>query len=396
MSVSDRLRSRTKDILFVSHSAHRSGAPIILLDFLRWLRQNDDARFDVSLVEGGALLPEFRAIATTEVLRRPASLSSRVARRVVGRDKQIAAEDRRFARRVKARGYDLVYVNTVVPRREILALAETGIPIICHVHELESAVTQWLGEEGLSRVVPRVSHFIAASAGVRDYLVSRWEVPASKVSVVHSFATADLGAVDLSTARRELRSKLGLSDEDIVVGSCGTLDWRKGADLFVQIARLVAEGITVRKAHFIWLGADPSSLDYRRFLYDVRACGLADTVTVLANRPNPAEVFAAMDIFALSSREDPFPLVMLEAASMQLPVVCFESSGGGPEFVGHDAGLMAPYLDVATFARHVISLAADPESRHAIGRAARRKVLDHYTIEQQAPKLRDVINELLR
>jgi len=388
-------KNATKNVLFIGHSAHRSGAPIVLLDFLRWLRQHDDLRFDVNVVEGGALLPEFRALATTEVLRRPPGFSNRIARRVVGRDRSIAAEDRAFARRVKAGGYDLVYVNTVVPKREMLALAETGIPIICHVHELDSAVTQWLGEEGLLRVVPRVSHFIAASAGVQDYLVRRWHVSASKISTVHSFATTDVGATDVSAARQALRSTLGLSDNDILIGGCGTLDWRKGADLFIQVARLVVDGLRGRKAHFIWLGADQGSLDYRRFLHDVRACGLADAVTVLPNRPNPAEVFAGMDIFALTSREDPFPLVMLEAASMCIPVVCFEASGGGPEFVGSDAGLKAPYLDVAAFARHVLSLASDARMRESVGVAARRKVLEHFMLEQQAPKLRDVINDQL-
>jgi glycosyltransferase involved in cell wall biosynthesis len=313
----------------------------------------------------------------------------------MGADQLAARQDRAFARRVQSRGYDLVYVNTVVPRREILSLGKIGIPIILHVHELDSAVMQWVGEEGLSRVVPCVTHFIAASAGVRDYLVRRWQVPESKVSVVHSFTKSDLDAADFSDARKQLRSTLRLSDDDILVGNCGTLDWRKGADLFVQVARFVTAGLKGRRAHFIWVGADRSSIDYRRFLHDVQACGLADVITVMENRPNPAEIFAAMDIFALTSREDPFPLVMLEAASMRLPVVCFESSGGGPEFVGRDAGLVAPYLDVPAFARHVLTLAGDAQARNAIGSAGRRKVRECFTIEQQAPRLRDVIMRVL-
>jgi glycosyltransferase involved in cell wall biosynthesis len=381
-----------KNILFVGHSAHRSGAPIVLLDFLRWLQANDsELQFGVSVVDGGPLLADFRAITNTDVLRRPPGIPGRLVRRLLGDQRLMRAEDDAFARRARRGGYDLAYVNTVVPRREMIALGRLGIPIICHVHELDSAVAQWLGEEGLSPVLPYVSHFIAASAGVGEYLGSRWKIPETKITVVHSFTNLDLSAADFSEQRRTLRSTLGLSDDDVLIGNCGTLDWRKGADLFVQVARVVTDRLSGRRAHFIWLGVDRSSADCRRFVHDMRTCGLSDTITLMESRPNPAEVFAAMDIFALTSREDPFPLVMLEAANMSLPLVCFGASGGGPEFAGADAGLVAPYLDVGAFVDHVVALAGDLESRRTIGAAGRRKVREGFVIENQAPKLRDVI-----
>ena len=52
-------------ILFVSHDASRTGAPIALLTFLRWLRANTDYRFEVLLGCGGPLEPAFEALAPT-------------------------------------------------------------------------------------------------------------------------------------------------------------------------------------------------------------------------------------------------------------------------------------------------------------------------------------------
>jgi glycosyltransferase involved in cell wall biosynthesis len=109
---------------------------------------------------------------------------------------------------------------------------------------------------------------------------------------------------------------------------------------------------------------------------------------------DPSEVFAAMDIFALTSREDPFPLVMLEAAARELPIVCFAQSGGGPEFVADDAGLIAPYLDADRFADHVLFLAENAELRARLGAAGDRRVREHYSVDVQAPKLQAVINEV--
>ena len=118
---------------------------------------------------------------------------------------------------------------------------------------------------------------------------------------------------------------------------------------------------------------------------------VGEAITVVENTSHLQDFLAAMDVFALSSREDPFPLVMLEAASMSLPLVCFGSSGGGPEFAGQDAGLIAPYLDVGAFAAHILALADDADARARLGNNGRRKVLEHYTLDHQIPKLYDVI-----
>lgn len=387
----------TAKILFIGHSAGRTGAPIILLNFLRWLKQqNDDVQFDVGLLDAGALMAEHQAIANTEVLRSEPGFAWRVRRRLFGSRPWEPTADQAFARRVRERGYDLVYVNTIVPKREILALRETRVPIVCHVHELDYAMMQWLGKDGLAPLVPCVTHFVAASVAVRNYLVSRWNVAESKVTVIHEFVLSDSEVRDSPDVRKRVRSSLGLSDDDILVGGCGSVDWRKGADLFVQVARFVTADPNGHNIHFVWVGADKATSDFRRFAHDIRGSGLDRRISVVENTPRPRDYFSAMDIFALTSREDPFPLVMLEAGATGLPLVCFEASGGGPEFAEADAGLLAPYLDVAAFANRVLSLSADPEARESVGGAARRKVAERYTIDQQAPKLRDLIMGLLR
>jgi glycosyltransferase involved in cell wall biosynthesis len=386
------MTSRPKKILFIGHSAGRTGAPIILLTFLQWLRRNDDAQFDVRIVEGGPLLTEFEAIASTEVLQREPAFAARVARRLMGRSRWSAMEDRLFARRTQRRGYDMVYVNTIAPHRDIRALGQTGIPIVCHVHELDFAMKQWAGKEGLAPLVPCIAHFIAASVAVRDFLVDRCAVPQHKVTTVHEFITLENEPPDSANARTRVRASLRLSDDDVLVGACGSLDWRKGADMFLQVARLTTADARGRNVHFLWLGAHRTTADYWKFMHDVHACGLDERVTVIENSSQPGDFFSAMDIFALTSREDPFPLVMLEAAAMGLPLVCFEGSGGGPEFADGGAGLIAPYLDAAAFAQHVLSLAGDHEARRRLGAKATRKVHDQYSLERQAPKLRDVIS----
>jgi glycosyltransferase involved in cell wall biosynthesis len=105
--------------------------------------------------------------------------------------------------------------------------------------------------------------------------------------------------------------------------------------------------------------------------------------------------YDASDIFLLTSREDPFPLVMLEAASRSLPIVCFANSGGAPEFVEKDAGLIVPDFNTDKMAEEVMRLLSLPELRSSMGKAGQQKILNRFTLEIGAPKLARVIQDEL-
>ena len=109
----------------------------------------------------------------------------------------------------------------------------------------------------------------------------------------------------------------------------------------------------------------------------------------------PAQLFGAMDVFALTSREDPFPLVMLEAAAAGIPLVCFAGGGGAPEFAHPDAGRVAAYLDVAGMAAAVSDLLEREEERERMGQTAAERVRTLYTVDQAGPVLVDVIRRSL-
>ena len=52
-----------KKVLFISHEASRTGAPIVFLNFLKWFKANTDIPFQILLKKGGVLEPDFKAIA---------------------------------------------------------------------------------------------------------------------------------------------------------------------------------------------------------------------------------------------------------------------------------------------------------------------------------------------
>ena len=172
-----------------------------------------------------------------------------------------------------------------------------------------------------------------------------------------------------------------------------TLIWRKGPELFLAVAQQVTRQLP--DVHFIWVGGDPQSATYQELQRDVRLLGLQDRVTLAGNQADIASYYAAFDVFLLTSREDPFPLVCLEAALYETPVLCFANSGGMPEFVRDDAGVVVPYLDTVAMAANTIALLQDERRRLQLGRTARQRVLTEHTIEAVGPAILHLIESTL-
>ena len=116
------------------------------------------------------------------------------------------------------------------------------------------------------------------------------------------------------------------SADELVVGCCGTVERRKVADLWVEVAREVRKAIPDQQVRFVWIG---------EIAQPIKAHDAG--VEFLGPTPNPYPHMRRFDIATLPSRNDPFPLVVLEAMLLGTPVVAF-GVGGVAEQIG-DAGL---------------------------------------------------------
>jgi len=176
---------------------------------------------------------------------------------------------------------------------------------------------------------------------------------------------------------------------------CGVAGWRKGADLFINTAKHLATQFPGRKIYFLWVGGSESENIRNQLEFDVRQAGLTRQVLFIGFKSDTARYLAAFDALVLLSREDPFPLAMLEAAAFAIPIVCFSRSGGGPEFLENDAGIVVEYGDTLAVARTLVQLSEQPALCHQLGDAARQKVLSRYTVGLQAPKIARFIEQLI-
>jgi glycosyltransferase involved in cell wall biosynthesis len=391
------MKNPRKKVLFLNHWAWRSGASMLLLNSLRWLKQNCD--FDIEVLSNGSgpLINDFQEIVFTKVWR-PRGYFLRAVPRRLGSWVRPRLEAIHLRMLLHGSRYDLVYANTAATAQFVALLDGRYEALLWHIHELPYVLQTLPGSFSIRQLFPRASRFVAVSQAVSKTLTQVFKVPEDRVDLIHGFVPLrELPPSDRKKRRQRVLASLGWPEDSFVLGGCGELGWAKGTDLFVQVGRRIAEydaGGTVR---LLWLGgSDREDKETLAFDFDVRALGLRQHCQRVPSTPEVDDYYCAMDAFALTSRADSFPLVMLDAGMHRLPVVCFASSGGAPEYVADDAGMVARYADVNEFAEKVLSLKNSPDLRSRLGESGRRKVETRHTVEVQGPKLLRSIERCLR
>ena len=346
-----------------------------LLRLLEWLKRQTDLRFRVLLYQDGPLAPEFEALAPTVTLTEVGVGRSGLVRRIgrlpgVGRLlKWIWFHV--ITPRVVGQRPGLIYANSVASAPLLRRVVPQGVPLVVHVHELEYAIQAAAGAQGMSTIKSLARRYVAMSRPVRENLVSNHGINPALIELIPSFLPIDESLAAKRDEQREaMRRGLGIPEDAAVVAGCGATDWRKGVDLFVEMAGLVRAKSTGCPAHFLWVGKLRDDEFTRGVLRQVQELGLAGLCHFVGEQARPVELFCGCDLFVLSSREEPMGLVALEAASVGKPIVCFAEAGGMPDFVANDCGRSVSPMTGEALAQAVVEILSSVELRDSMGRRA--------------------------
>jgi glycosyltransferase involved in cell wall biosynthesis len=263
---------------------------------------------------------------------------------------------------------NLVYLNTVKSACYVRPAIALGIRVVLHSHETGSLAEATLARYQLDGLYNDV-RLVACSRAAADALVA--STGSGNVSVIHS-------AVDVDRVRTMAALRTPYNRElaaAAVVGGCGTADHRKGTDLWVSLADLVHTQTGKECPRFIWIGSEESSA----YQAQARQLELGEVVKFLPPLPNPYPVLAALHVLTVTSRQDAFPLVVLEAMALGVPVVAFDS-GGLREELG-PTGILVPPGDINAMAQAVVNLVKDEAQRRRLATAAKRRVETTFGIQ---------------
>jgi len=278
-----------------------------------------------------------------------------------------------------------VYLNSVKSACYVRPALQLGIPALLHVHEGEPLASSTLGRYRLGGLYGRI-RLAVCSDDARENLARISGVNPAAIAVIPSLVDLDRVVTD---ARPSSRGETSVPAGTLVVGACGTADRRKGADLWLEMAAHISSARPDLPMKFRWVGK-VADCELRRL---VERLGINDRVELVGELANPYPALAAMDVFTLPSRDEPFGMVVLEAMALRRPVVVFAL----PAVVAQvgDAGVVVPPGDVRAMAMAVLGLLDDPGRRRELGTLAAERVRTHFPFERLRDDVGRVVADVL-
>jgi glycosyltransferase involved in cell wall biosynthesis len=242
-------------------------------------------------------------------------------------------------------------------------------------------------ERTLGRLTDRL---IAVSATEASQAAASGVIPRSRVAVVPNGVVSSQFP---ATRHRisDLVPDLTTWDDAPLIGTLARMLPQKDPLTWVRVAAAVARERP--DARFIWIwggGAEANAVEA-----EVRQLGLADKIRFLGHRSDARQLFAAMDVFLLTSRFEGLPYSVVEALACGTPVVATDVDGTRDVVRAGVSGLLAPTGDVQTLASHVLRLLAEPEAATQLGAAGRSDVLEKFSIERMVERTIDVYRSTL-
>jgi glycosyltransferase involved in cell wall biosynthesis len=274
-------------------------------------------------------------------------------------------------------------VHTHTPKPSIygrVAARLARVPVIVNtVHGLyalpEDPWPKRFAVYGVERLAATCSQteLVASPEDLRT--LRRLLVPADRLVPLDAGLGVDLERFDpdavTATDRAEARRELGATgDGDVVVGVVARLVREKGYPEILDAARRLR--LTNPEVRVVAIGPEEPDKPDRLSEADRRAAREGG-VRFLGAREDVVRLYAGMDIFVLASHREGFPLTLMEAAAMGLPVVATDIRGCRQIVDDGATGLLVPVGDPVALAAAIERLAADPTERRRFGAAARRK-----------------------
>lgn len=178
-----------------------------------------------------------------------------------------------------------------------------------------------------------------------------------------------------------------------VIGSLGRLHVNKGFDIFLEtVAELVRNGHDVR-LRLAGDGPENAALKAQTV-----ALGLSDRIEFCGWVDNPADYLSSLDLFVLSSRVEPFGLVVTEAMAAGVPVVSFDIDG--PREILQPKGseplaTLCPPHDAPALAQAITTVTDNWPAALARAEIARATALNTYGQAAGATRLSQILSSLL-
>jgi glycosyltransferase involved in cell wall biosynthesis len=358
-------------IVFLTHGARNVGGGERFLSYL--IKRLDRTRFEPTILystkniviedleAAGVKLTQFPlSEQLTSIYRNQVSIG-----KTIRLASDITAAVWRLTKYLKKNKIDILYAHDNLSKLiGVPAAKMTGTKIVTTCHDQ-------LGSNAIDRLLLRYQHhFMNKVFCVSDHVGKSFsKLGKSKAVVIHN--GIDIGFWKIS-------DDLIDGSETVTLGIVAVFDQVKGHDiLFQAIALLRDEGVADFKCLVIGDGRERESIEGL-----VQKLGIVSYVEFKGYQNNVREFMGQINILVVTSRQESFGMVAVEAMAMNIPVVAAKV-GGLPEVVENEkTGLLFETGNVIQLASALRDLIANPQRRKKMGVAGRERAEKMFDIER--------------
>ena len=207
---------------------------------------------------------------------------------------------------------------------------------------------------------------------------------------VYSGMNAD-AFLDPPRARLDVRRELGLADDEVAFATVARLFELKGHDDIVAVAdRVLAANPKIR---FVWIG---DGILREKLIADLQRRGIRDSfiLTGLVPPERIPELLSAVDAVIHPSLREGLARVIPQALLVGRPVISYDIDGAR-EVVLPETGILLRPRDLDGLGQAILTLAASPGTRAAMGREGRARFADQFRHETMTRQLRSLYERIL-
>ena len=227
---------------------------------------------------------------------------------------------------------------------------------------------------------------------VKDWLIDEG-YDASKIAVIRN--GVDLSRFDDPPSPAQLRRELGIAVDAPLVGVVSRLTRLKGLEHFLEAAAMVRSRIP--DVRFVIVG-ETSPMD-RGYLAELQhyacCCGVADGVTFTGLRRDVPAVLSSVTVSVMPSLNEALSNVVLESMAAGAPTVATRVGGTPEAVVDGVTGMLVPPADSFALADAIIHLLQNRQAAASLGRAARERIADHFSVKRMVRATEELYLDLL-
>lgn len=233
----------------------------------------------------------------------------------------------------------------------------------------------------LRRLIRDARALIVVSATIQKQFSKLVPNATEKIHVVYNGVAVENFRADAAVARA-VKLSFGWSETTRVVGTVSRLAPEKNVALFLTAAQNIARVMSEVKFLVVGDGPERDALQTRF---------QNESIVFTGQREDVSHLLQAMDVFALSSDTEGFPVAVVEAMAAARAIVATDVGGVREALSDDECGILIPPRDSDALTHAVSRLLRDDDARRVLGERACARATRYFTRAQQARKMQTIL-----